>query len=154
MKLFLSLFLCLFVGFNLYSQTEKAEIGVEEIALFRSDGKGNVGEATDKFTTIDRPIYCSVTLDSTKTAAVKMIIVAARAAGLKPETKVVTVNYATKENQNQIVFDASPNGVWAAGSYRADVYVNGKLAKSLAFEIEKSAKETAPVKAIRKRLKN
>lgn len=152
MKLVLALSLCLFFGFNAYTQTEKTEVGVEEIILSRSDGKGNGGGASDKFTTTDAPIYCTINLDSAGSATVKMNFVAVRAAGLKPETKVVVVSYETKENQNQVNFNASPNGVWAAGSYRVDIFINGKLVKSRAFEIEKSAKEIekkkpAPVKS-------
>ena len=164
MKLVFALSLCLFFGAGAFAQIAKPELAVEEITLSRSDGKGNVGEATDKFTTADRPIYCTINLASIETATVKMNLVAVKAAGLKPETKVVAVSYTTNGNQNQVNFDASPNGVWAAGSYRVDIFINGKLAKSRAFEIEKSAKETdkkpapaksfAPRKPIKKTAKN
>lgn len=142
MKLVFAVLVCLFFGLNIFAQTEKAEVGVEEISLARSDGKGGIGETADKFTTTDIPIYCAINLDSVKSVTVKMNLVAARANGLKPETKVVVVSYTTNGNQNQVNFDASPNGVWAAGDYRVDIFINGKLAKSQTFAIEKSAKET------------
>ena len=139
MKLVLIISLCLFLGFDVFAQTnETVKSGVAEIALARSDGKGGVGEATDKFTATDVPIFCLITLDSEKSVVVKMNFVAVKAAGTKPETKVVVVNYTTNGKHNQVTFDASPNGVWAAGSYRADIYIDGKLAKSRPFEIEKS----------------
>lgn len=151
MKLVLSVFFCLFLTINAFSQSDEAAenspVGVEEVSLARSDGSGKPGETTDKFLTTDVPIHCFIQLDSEKPATVKMILVAVKAVGLKPESKIVTVSYTTKNNQNQVNFNASPNGNWAAGDYRADVYVDGKLIKSRAFSIEKSPKEiekTAP----------
>lgn len=165
MKLVLTVLVCLFLSFDATAQTEKTTVvGVAEITLARSDGKGGIGEATDKFTTTDIPIYCSIALDSAKSVTVKMNLVAVKTAGLKPETKIVVVNYKTNGTQNQVNFDAAPNGVWATGNYRVDIYIDGKLAKSLAFEIEKSTKETekkqmpvkpsAPRKAVKKSRKN
>ena len=152
MKFVLAVYLCLFLSLNGFSQSEEINknpaVGVEEISFARGDGDGKAGETTDKFVTTDSPIFCFIQLDSAKPAAVKMILVAVKAIGLKPESKVVTVSYTTKDNQNQVYFNASPNGVWAAGDYRADIYIDGKFAKSRTFIIEKSAKEiekqTAP----------
>ncbi len=145
MKLALAVFLCLFFGLNAFPQSEETNknsaVGVEEIALARGDGSGKAGEATDKFITTDFPIFCFIQLDSEKPATVKMILVAVKAIGLKPESKIVTVSYTTQANQNQVNFTASPNGVWAAGDYRAEIYIDGKLAKSRAFIIENSPKE-------------
>jgi hypothetical protein len=143
MKLLPAVFLCLFLGSNAFAQSEEnnvnSAVGVKEIALTR--GAGKAGETTDKFRTTDIPIFCLIQLDSEKPATVKMILIAVKAVGLRPETKIVTVNYKTKENQNQVNFTASPDGVWAAGDYRVDVYVDGKIAKSRTFTIEKSPKE-------------
>jgi hypothetical protein len=145
MKLVLAVFLCLFLGSNAFSQaeedTKKLSVGVEEITLARGDGSGSAGGTTDKFIVTDVPIFCFIQLDSEKSATVKMILIAVKAAGLRPESKVVTVSYTTKAKQNQVNFTASPDVVWAAGDYRADIYVDEKLAKSRAFVIEKSSKE-------------
>ena len=145
MKLVLAVFLCLFLSSNASAQSEETNknsaVGVEEIALTRGDGSGKAGEATDKFVTTDFPIFCFIRLDSEKPAAVRMILVAVKASGLKPESKIVTVSYTTQANQNQVNFTALPNGVWTAGDYRADIYIDGKLAKSRAFIIENSPKE-------------
>ncbi len=145
MKLALAVFLCLFLELNAFSQSEEnpknSAVGVEEIALARGDGSGKAGETTDKFITTDFPIFCFIQLDSEKPATVKMILVAVKAIGLKPESKIVTVSYTTQANENRVNFTASPNGVWAAGDYRADIYIDGKLAKSRAFIIENFSKE-------------
>ncbi len=166
MKLVLAVFLCLFFSFDAFAQTESndknVEITVKEISLARDDGSGKPGETIDKFITTDRPIHCIIELNSEKSVVVKMIFVAAKANGLKPETKIVTISYMTKGNENGVTFNASPNGVWAAGNYRVDIYINNKLARSRLFEIEKSVnkekspapKSFAPRKKITKSRKN
>jgi len=145
MKVVLAISLCLFFSLNAFSQSEqngnRSEFIVEEISMARDDGNGNPGETTDKFITTDRPIYCIIQLDLDKPAIVKMNLVAVKANGLKPETKIIVVSYTTKENQNRVNFTASPDGVWAAGKYRVDIFVNGKLAGSQTFTIENSPKE-------------
>ena len=146
MKFVLAISFCLFFTLHNFAQSDlgdkTSEVAVEEISLARDNGDGKAGEITDKFITTDTPIHCLIQLSSTKSAAVKMILVAVKADGLKPDTKSVSVSYTTNGNQNRVNFKASPEGIWAAGSYRADIYINGRLAKSRTFEIEKSVKET------------
>lgn len=144
MKIILALTICLLLCFNLSAQSNQndAEIGVEEISLARDDGNGKAGEITDKFYTTDIPLYCIIRLNSDKSANVKMNIVAVKANEYKPETKVITVSYTTKENHNKVIFNASPEKVWSAGNYRVDILINGKIADSLSFDIEKKATET------------
>lgn len=145
MKLVLVISVCLFFALNAIAQTDKSveniEPVVEEITLARDDGSGQAGETTEKFTITDRPIYCVLQIASTKPVAVKMILAAVKANGLKPETKIVTLNYTTKENETGVTFNFSPGkSVWTAGDYRVDVYLDGKLAKSQKFQIENSSK--------------
>ncbi len=68
-----------------------------------------------------------------------MSIVAVKADDYKPESKIVSSVYTTKENQNRVTFNASPEKVWAAGSYRVDILLNGKIAAGLSFEIERQS---------------
>ena len=150
MKIFLIVSLCLFFNLNVLAQSEAitadSKVSIEEITRARDDGSGEAGEATDKCLTTDNPIYCVIQLSSLKSTTVKMILVAVKADGLKPETKSVSVSYTTDGKQNRVNFNASPDGVWAAGDYRADIYIDGKFAQSQTFKIEKSAKEIKPEK--------
>lgn len=141
MKIILALTACLLLCFNLSARSKQndSEVGVEEIALARGGENGEAGEITNKFYTTDVPIYCIIKLDSGKSVNVKMNIVAVKADGYKPETKVITVSYTTKENHNKVTFNASPEKVWSAGTCRVDILINGKIADSLSFEIEKPA---------------
>ena len=142
--IFCGLLLSLSVAAQIGGAKQNTAVGVSEITLARDDGAGGIGELTEKFSTGDTPIHISIQLDSTASVTVRMNLVAVKAAGLKPETKSVAVKYTTDGTQNQVNFTASPSGAWAAGSYRADVYINDVLADSRAFEIEKSSVETAP----------
>lgn len=122
--------------------------GVEEISLMHAtSANGKLSDAATEFSTTDVPIYCAVALASVKVIAVKMNFIAVSAAGLKANSVVVSVNYKTNGKENGVTFNASPNGkVWAAGKYRVDVLLDGKTAKSLEFEIKKSANEIAKEK--------
>jgi len=150
MKVFLTVFLCLFFGFNVFAQADSSDdnekIGVEEISLARDDGSGKPGEAASVFMTTDVPIHCFVQLGSAKSVLVKMNFVAVKVGNLKAETKVVSVSYKTNGKHNIVNFTASPETIWAAGAYRIDILIDGKFAKSLEFEIRKSPKEISKEK--------
>ncbi len=141
MKFFLGISLALLLVCNVSGQNvglSKSAAGIEQISLARDDGKGKAGEITDKFLTTDAPIHFMIQLDSFESVTLKMNVIAVKAAGLKPETKSVNVQYTTDGNQSQVNFTASPGGKWAAGSYRADFFINNVFAQSMPFEIEKS----------------
>ncbi len=147
MKFIFAFLLCALLASNSFAQTE--ETVVEEIHLTRAAAaNGTLGEPTTIFTTNDIPIYCSVAFRSSgKAVAVKMNFVALNAAGLKPNAIVVSVGYKTNGRETGVNFDGSPGAkVWAAGKYRVDVLLDGKTAKSLEFEIQKSAKEIGKTK--------
>lgn len=112
---------------------------VEEIYLARDNGEGKAGEQVSEFRTNDVPIYCVVLLDAVGKVTVKMNFVAVSVAGVKPETKVVTASYTTKDGQNRINFTGTPEGKWTPGKYRVDLFLDGKAAKNLEFEIKSSS---------------
>ena len=109
---------------------------VEEIYLARDDGNGKAGEQVSEFATTDVPIYCIVLLDAPGKVTVKMNFVAVKVTGLKADTKVVTASYVTKDTQNRVNFTGRPEGNWPAGRYRVDIFLDGKAAKALEFDIK------------------
>lgn len=137
LKPILLLFLCSISSLGIFAQS-KATVGIDEIYLAKDDGKGKAGEAATSFVTTDVPIYCVVQLDSTIPVTVKMNLVAANVPGVKAETKVVSTSYTTKDGENRVNFSGKPAGKWVAGKYRADIFVDGKFVKDLAFEIRTS----------------
>ncbi len=149
LKIIFALSFCLLFCPIIFGQSVEtdSENSVAEISLARDDGKGNASEgdaaATSVFATTDVPLHCSLRLVSTKAVNVKMNIVAVSgASNLKAGKNVVTASYKTNGKQNGVGFEASPAGdVWVAGKYRVDILLDGRLAKSLDFEMQKSAKE-------------
>ncbi len=144
MKIIFALFLCAFFGLPAFAQTvetppDSDEVTVADISLAKDDGNGKPGEVVEKFKTTDVPVHCLVQLSSIKSVTVKLNLVAVKANGLKLEASIVTVSYKINGNQNRARFNVSPEKNWSAGKYRADIFLNGKLAKSLEFDIEKSA---------------
>ena len=109
---------------------------VEEVYLARDDGEGKAGEQVSEFRTNDVPIYCVVLLDAVGKVTVKMNFVAVNVSGVKAETKVVTASYTTKDGQNRVNFTGRPEGKWTPGKYRVDLFIDGKAAKNLEFEIK------------------
>ena len=152
MKIILTGMLCLFFGTIVLAQTEKtdetenASVEIERISLRRDDGAGKAGDETDNFSTADKILYFRIELSSRKPATIKLVLVAANVKGEKPETKFVTVSYRTSGRQNVVNFSASPEKAWLAGEYRADVFVDGKVAANKEFEIRAAAQETGKEK--------
>lgn len=160
MKIILFLFFIFYTAFftsDIFGQSElnqivAADVNVEKIYLAKDDG-GKAGEATDVFSTTDIPIYCVIQLDSVKPTIIKMNFIAVKVAGVKPETKVISVSYKTDGSQNQVNFTGKPEGVWTAGNYRIDVFVDGAAAGNKEFEIRKSPHEIQnPTKPVVKNL--
>jgi hypothetical protein len=135
--------LCLLFAFSALAQdevkiTEPQTVGVEDVFLAKDNGEGKAGDMADSFLTTDIPIYCVVSLNSTKPATVKMNFVAVNVKGVKAESRVFSVSYKTNGRQNRVDFTGKPDGAWTAGSYRIDIYIDDKLAVGKSFEIKKS----------------
>jgi hypothetical protein len=143
-KVLYTALICLFAASLMFAQQEAPTLGIEEVYLAKDDGLGNVGEQVDAFATTDVPIYCVVLLDSNGKAVVKMNFVAVRVNGVKPETKVVTASYTTQAGQNRVNFTGRPERYWAPGTYRVDLFIDGRPAKNLEFEIKGSGPASGP----------
>jgi hypothetical protein len=135
LKLFLLLLFISVFGSFAGAQTV-APGAVNDVYLAKDDGTGHAGTPVKDFLPTDIPIYCVVQLDSTTPATVKMNLVAANVPGVKAETNVVSASYTTKSGQSRVNFYGRPDGKWTPGKYRADIFVDGKLAKNLTFEIK------------------
>ena len=115
------------------------QVGVADIYLAKDDGSGKAGEAATGFVTTDVPIYCVVQLDAAVPVTVKMNLIAVKVPGVKPETRVVSTSYATKENQSRVNFTGRPAGRWVAGKYRVDIFIGDAPAVSRQFVVSHSS---------------
>ena len=134
---FLATFLLLYCG-AAFGQAEKPALadGIDEAYLARDDGNGKAGEQVTEFRTTDVPIYCVVLLESHTSTVVKMNFVAVNVTGVKPDTKVVTASYTTKDGQNRVNFSGRPPAKWTPGKYRVDLFLDGKKAREVEFYIK------------------
>jgi hypothetical protein len=117
---------------------DRQEPKVLEVYLAKADPEGLAGEPATEFISTDIPIFCVVRLVSVGVATVKMELVAANVAGVRPETKIVSSSYTTREDEDRVNFTGRPHGRWVPGRYRADVYVNGVLEKKIEFEVKRA----------------
>lgn len=119
--------------------------GETEIYLAKDDGTGKAGDEATSFVTTDVPIYCVVMLSSSTPVKVKMNLVAVAVAGVRPDTKVVSTSYTTRDNENRVNFTGRPAGQWVPGRYRVDIFVDDKQVMTREFAIQKAtqAKPTA-----------
>ncbi len=106
-----------------------------EIFLAKDDGTGQVGDPATSFQTTDSRIFCIVQLPSSTPATVKMHFVAVSVPGVKPETRVVTTSYTTKDGEDRVNFHGKPKTSWVAGRYRVEIFVDGKVVKDVSFDI-------------------
>ena len=137
MKFIYAITLCLFVAVGAYSQGDQAAAPkVGELYLAKDNGNGKAGEQVAEFSTSDIPIYCVVLLDGSGKVTVKMNFVAVSVVGVKADTKVVTASYTTKDGQNRVNFTGRPEDLWTPGTYRVDIFLDGKIAKNVEFEIK------------------
>ena len=137
MKFIYAIILCLLAAAGSFAQSDPAPVPtVEDLYLAKDDGNGKAGDQVSEFSTSDVPIYCVVLLDATGKVTVKMNFVAVSVAGVKPETKVVTTSYTTKDGQNRVNFSGRPDDKWTPGKYRVDIFLDGRIAKNVEFEIK------------------
>jgi len=123
---------------------EAPKSGIQEIYFAKDDGTGKAGEQATSFITTDVPIYCVVLLDSAEPTTVKMNLVAVAVPGVRPDTKVVSTSYTTRDNEDRVNFTGRPAGEWVAGRYRVDIFVGNKAVVSREFAVQK-ASQAKPV---------
>jgi len=114
---------------------------IAEIFLAKPNLEGKAGEAADKFLVTDIPIFCVVRFNSSGAALVKMDLFAAKVPGVKPETKVVSTSYTTRSDEDRVNFSGRPHGLWVAGIYRVDIFIDGKKVRNIEFEIKAASTE-------------
>lgn len=160
MKIFLPLIvICFWLSSAAVGQDpdDPKQSGVEQLYLAKDDGTGNAGDPALDFLTTDIPIFCVVVLNSNLPVTVKMNLVVVNVAGVRSETKVVSTRYLTKNKEDRVNFSGNPHGLWIAGKYRVDIYIDDKLVKKHDFEIRgakttvKSASGFSPKTAVRPR---
>ena len=129
---------------------------VEDVYLARDNGEGKAGDVAESFLTSDVPIHCIVMLTGFEPTAVKMLLVAVKVQGVKPESRVVSAAYTTSQGQDRVFFSGRPDGAWVPGTYRIDIFVADKKERSVSFEIKggsapAASSKFAPAKPVKRK---
>ncbi|MBK9163705.1 MAG: hypothetical protein IPM21_07320 [Acidobacteria bacterium] len=118
------------------AQSEPITGAVADAFLALANGDDGPGEESAEFKTTDNPIYCVVNLSGTDPQTVRMKLVAVRVAGLREGSQIVSTSYTTKDGENIVQFTGGPSKVWFVGKYRAEIFVDDKLEKTLEFDVK------------------
>ncbi len=110
---------------------------VSKLSLAREDAEGNIIEGVSSFSPKDIPIYCYVDLNTSKPITVKLDFIAVKVKGMRPNSKLISISYKTKNGEDMVTFTGRPEKTWLVGSYRVDILLNGKAASSKTFEVLK-----------------
>ncbi len=116
--------------------SSSSDVHVASIQLAR-DSNGSAGEDVDSFAPADNPMHAVVRLSS-KTAGtkVRVVLIAVSAATGDKNTKVAEIERETGVLQDELDTTFTLPRDWPVGDYRVDVFVNGKLDKSLTFRVD------------------
>ncbi len=113
------------------------EFKIDTAEMRKDDGNGAFSEeVVNSFSQSDKKIHCYIDWDNPKIGTqIKFVFVAIDAGGAKNETikeiSIVTEN----ELQNEAHGSLKPNKPFPKGSYKVDIYVNDKLARTVPFKI-------------------
>jgi hypothetical protein len=145
MKLICTVFLCVSGFLSVSGQTGKSGYSDPRkdpkpatLTLAREDADGNITENIDVFRPTDIPIYCYVDLNSTAPVTVKLNFIAVKVKGVRPNARVISISYATKNGEDNVTFTGKPEKVWIVGVYRVDILLDGKPTLSKSFEVQLS----------------
>jgi hypothetical protein len=109
---------------------------IQDIHMAKDNGRGAPGSETDSFSPDDRTIHCVVKLKEAK-AGTKMQFSwwIVDAEGTKNQ-KIKDIDYSTRALENIVHGHLSLPQDWPQGKYKVQVFVNGDLDKTLAYNVE------------------
>ena len=131
---------CLFSASNSFSQSGKTPpMTIDNLYLAKGDGTGKPGESAEWFYTSDVPLYVVVMFENARAADITMKVVSLSVTGMKPESKILSVNYNLPEGSGSVWFSGRPFGSsWIPGKYRVDILIDGVASRSEEFEVRRS----------------
>ncbi|MEK6282475.1 MAG: hypothetical protein AABN95_19110 [Acidobacteriota bacterium] len=109
---------------------------IKEMHMAKDNGRGAPGAETDSFAPDDRTIHCVVKLKEAK-AGTKMQFSwwIVDAEGTKNQ-KIKDIDYSTRALENIVHGHLSLPQDWPPGKYKVQVFVNGDLDKTLAYDVQ------------------
>jgi hypothetical protein len=110
-------------------------VKITRIYMAHDDG-GKPGEETESFSPSDHTVHVVVRFDHAEEGTLVKFDWIAVDAGDMQEQSLKQLDYNTKALENIVHANLTLPHDWTEGDYKVDVYVNGQLARSVAFKIE------------------
>ena len=104
--------------------------------MAKDNGSGAPGSQTESFAPDDRTIHAVATLKEAKEGTkMKFAWWIVDAGGSKNE-KIKEIDYTTKPLENVVHGHLTLPQDWPKGKYKVQIFINGDLDKTVAYEIE------------------
>ena len=104
--------------------------------MARDDGTGKPGDEAESFSPADHTVHVMVELNHAAEGTMVNFDWIAVDAGDMENNSLKKLDYTTKALENKVHANLTLPRDWPEGDYKVDVYLNGKLARSIAYKIE------------------
>ncbi|HYN83670.1 MAG TPA: hypothetical protein VER32_00345 [Pyrinomonadaceae bacterium] len=111
------------------------EIFVTDAELARDDGAGRAGQRVTGFRTKDNPLHCVASLNKPREGVRVRFVWTAVDAGGERDRVLADAEYVTRAGESRADGVASLPREWPRGRYRVQVFLNGRVVKSLDFNV-------------------
>jgi len=120
---------------NSNSNSNTGSGAISKITMAKDNGNGDPGDETNTFRASDHTVHCLATLRTPKEGTqIKFSWWIVDAQGSKNEL-IKEIDYTTGPNNNVVHGHLSLPRDWPKGKYKCDVYVDGKLEKTVEYYV-------------------
>ena len=121
---------------NTNQKPPATDIKITRIYMAHDDGNGKPGEETGSFDPSERTVHVMVQLDHAEEGTMVKFDWIGVQAGNWEDQSLKQLDYVTKALENKVHANLTLPRDWPEGDYKVDVYLNGQLARSIAYKIE------------------
>jgi hypothetical protein len=118
------------------SSSDEDGVYIEWIALYKDDGSGGEGEKTMSFKPTDNPQHFKAHLSEFEGGTKLKFVWTAVNAGGEKNLKIFEKELETGSLENEMTAKLKMANPFPTGDYKLDVYVNGKLSKTLNYKVQ------------------
>lgn len=113
-----------------------ATVEIAGIHMTHDNGAGEPGDEADTFRPSERILHCVINLSSNQPGTKITFKWIAIDSGDSTDHLLKEMEYVTKGSEARVHADWTRHEDWIAGDWKVDVYLNDRLARSVAFTIE------------------
>jgi hypothetical protein len=116
-------------------RSSKADVYIDQISMAKDDD-GKPGDSTSSFAPDERTVHTVVVLNKAKEGTtIKWVWVAVDAGGFPKNYEIKSAEYTTGPNDTNVHGHLTWSRDWPTGDYRAEVYLNGVLDKTVKYSV-------------------